>query len=80
MGLDGRVWCRGNVSVKNMHLIGPEWLTWVVAFGFVFTLWSTYDGNLVYSIPEYCTPDSFPFRSGHRKVKLLGGLSTEVDQ
>ena len=63
MGLGGKVWCRGNVSVEIVHLVGPEWLTWILASGFVFTLRNIYDGNLVYSIPDYCTPESFPFPS-----------------
>ena len=49
----------GVVSVEIMYLIAPEWLTWIVAFGFVFTLQNIYDGNLVHSIPEHCTPNIF---------------------
>ena len=45
MGLGGKVWYRGNVSVEIMHLVGPEWLTWILASGFVFTLRNIYDGK-----------------------------------
>ena len=60
-----------------MYLIGSEWLTWIVAFGLVFTAkeflyWRFY----VQHLPEYYSPDNRPSCCCHRKANRLGGLRT----